>query len=142
MKQNPDDAHDMRHAARGTPVPSAPSDDGVDPRVFAHRLIVCLSEIWCAARPVEQLLSWVDDTVYARLSTRVALAHHATAYGGDETPADVWRHASIGPMRLSRHLNGDVECTAIVRLHNRTRVIAMTLTPRPHGWLARRLDVL
>ncbi len=93
-----------------------------DPRVWAARLVVATVEALSGRRPVQQLMPWTDDAVYAQLSRCV------------RTRRLVGGPGVLRSLRISEPADGVVEVCAVVGGAERSRAVAARLEDTDGRW--------
>lgn len=116
---------DDRFDRRPTPRAELP-----DPRPWAGRLILATLEALAGRRPVQQLMPWTDDVVYAQVSRAV---RHRTA---STTPG------VLRSMRLSEPADGVAEVCAVVSGSDRSRAVAARLEGSDGRWRCTALRLI
>jgi hypothetical protein len=100
-----------------------PSSQLPDPRAWAARLIVATLEALAGRRPVQQLMPWTDDAVYAQLSRRLRSRRHRPSGPG-----------VLRSLRICEPADGVVEVCAVVTSPERTRAVAARLEGGDGRW--------
>ncbi len=93
-----------------------------DARRWAARLIVATLETLAGRRPVQQLMPWTDDAVYAQLSRKVRSRRAAGGPG------------ALRSLRISEPADGVVEICAVVAGADRCRAVAARMEGADGRW--------
>lgn len=115
---------DDRFDRRPTPRAELP-----DPRTWAVRLVVATMEALSGRRPVQQLMPWTDDAVYAQLSRRVRSRRTAGGPG------------VLRSLRISEPADGVVEVCAVVDGAERSRAVAARMEGTDGRWRCTALQL-
>jgi len=130
----PSDAEDERlttlTARRPTPGAALP-----EPRRWTARLAQALAEALAGHRPVQQLLPWTDDEVYATVTMRAATARRRASSAGGGRPL-------VRALRVSTPRDGVVEASAVVQAGHRCRALALRLEGLDGRWRCTALEVI
>jgi hypothetical protein len=102
-----------------------------DPRLWSARLAQGIAEALYGHRPIQQLIRWTDEDVYARLAGRLA----------GRRPVDGPRPL-VRSVRICRPRDGVAEVTAIVAVPGRSRALALRLEADQSRWRCTALDFL
>lgn len=108
-----------------------PSSDLPDPRVWAGRLVVAAMEALSGRRPVQQLMPWTDDMVYAQVS-RTVRGRRRT----EELPR------VLTSLHVSEPADGVAEVCAVVTGADRSRAVAARLEGTDGRWRCTALRVV
>lgn len=106
-----------------------PRSELPDPRPWAARLVVATLEALSGRRPVQQLMPWTDDTVYAQLARTVRSRRTAGGPG------------VLRSLRLSEPADGVVEICAVICGTDRSRAVAARLEGSDGRWRCTALRV-
>jgi len=102
-----------------------------DPRPWAGRLIVATMEALAGRRPVQQLMPWTDDAVYAQVSRAVRRRSAA-----DSVPR------VLSSVHVSEPADGVAEVCAVVTGAERTRAVVARLEGTDGRWRCTTLQLL
>ncbi|MDP9239311.1 MAG: Rv3235 family protein [Actinomycetota bacterium] len=100
-----------------------------DPRACAARLVVATMEVLSGRRPVQQLMPWTDEAVYAQLSRTVRARRRI---GGPGT---------LRSLRISEPAPGVAEVCAVVGSAQRSRAVAARLEGADGRWRCTALQI-
>lgn len=100
-----------------------------DPRACAARLVVATMEVLSGRRPIQQLMPWTDDAVYAQLSRTV------------RTRRRVGGPATLRSLRISEPAPGVAEVCAVVGGAQRSRAVAARLEGADGRWRCTALQL-
>lgn len=101
-----------------------------DPRPWAGRIILATLEALAGRRPVQQLMPWTDDVVYAQIS-------RAVRYGTARAIPGVLRS-----IHVSEPADGVAEVCAVASGSNRTRAVAARLEGSDGKWRCTALKLV
>ncbi|MGB9378836.1 MAG: Rv3235 family protein [Mycobacteriales bacterium] len=110
-------------------MPTSRADLG-DPRPWAGRLILATLEALAGRRPVQQLMPWTDDAVYAQISRTVRRRAVRTVPG------------AIRSLHIGEPADGIAEVCAVVSGAGRTRAVAARLEGSDGRWRCTALRLL
>ncbi len=100
-----------------------PRADLPDPRPWAGRLVLAVMETLSGRRPVQQLMAWTDDAVYAQVSRAVRRRQP-----GDAVPR------RLASLRVSEPADGIAEICAVLSGGDRSRAVAARLEGADGRW--------
>jgi hypothetical protein len=112
-----------------------PGADLPEPRRWTARLAQALAEALAGHRPVQQLLPWTDDEVYATVTMRAVAARRRAGSGGVGRPL-------VRALRVSTPRDGVVEASAVVQAGRRCRALALRLEGLDGRWRGTALEVI
>ena len=131
------EAREIAEFSARRPTPSA---EPPAPRRWPAQLAQAVAEALAGHRPVQQLLRWTNDEVYAALLGRAA---GSPGRGGPVTRGRVsGPRPVVRALRLSRPRDGVVEASAVVQTGARCRALALRLEGLDGRWRATALDVV
>jgi hypothetical protein len=101
-----------------------------DPKPWAARLILATLEALCGRRPVQQLMPWTDDAVYAQIARAVKRHRAAT------------RPGVLRSLHVSEPADGVAEICAVIGNGERSRAVAARLEGADGRWRCTTLRVM
>lgn len=108
------------------------AQDLPDPRRWSARLAQAIVETLHGHRPIQQLLRWTDDAVYALLADRL-----------ESRPRAGWRtRPTIRSIRLCTPADGVAEASVVVQAGPRCRALAMRLEGLDGHWRCTALEII
>ena len=125
-----DDGLTTLTARRPTPGAALP-----EPRRWTARLAQALAEALAGHRPVQQLLPWTDEEVYATVTMRAVTARRRAGSAGVGRPL-------VRALRVSTPRDGVVEASAVVQAGRRCRALALRLEGLDGRWRCTALEVI
>ncbi len=108
------------------------SDALPDPHRWAARLAQAIAEVLHGHRPVQQLLRWTDDAVYAAITSRLASRPRT---GSAVRPL-------LRSIRVCSPTDGVAEASAVVQRGNRCRAMALRLEGLDGQWRCTALEII
>ncbi len=102
-----------------------------DPRPWAGRLVLAMMEALSGRRPVQQLMPWTDDAVYAQMSRAVRYRRPA-----DGVPR------VLASLHVSEPADGVAEICAVVTGADRSRAVAARLEGTDGRWRCTALQLV
>lgn len=100
-----------------------------DPRPWAARLVVAALEAVAGRRPVQQLMPWTDDAVYAQLGRTLRSRRDSSGPG------------MLRSLRLCEPADGVVEICAVIAGTRRTRAVAARMEGTDGRWRCTALEL-
>jgi hypothetical protein len=122
----------LRLVDEPAPAPARAANRLPDPRRWAARLTQAAVESLFGPRPVQQLIRWTDDAVYASLVRRVATRSVAVT---GAAPV-------VRSVRLCHIADDVVEAGVVIHAGDRARAVAVRLEGRGDHWLCTALEVI
>lgn len=120
------------------PTPTAPPShdphfEGMpDVDAWVRQLVVGLLEVLAGVRLPTQLVRWLEPAVFAAVSARSRAAK----------PGPVPLRATVSSVHVQSPADGIVEATAVVRLGNRFRAVALRLRADEGRWRCAAVQVV
>lgn len=103
-----------------------------EPRRWSARLAQAIVEALHGHRPVQQLLRWTDDTVYAKIVTRLS----------SRPRGELGSRPTVRSIRVCAPTDGVAEATAVVQTGKRYRALAMRLEGLDGQWRCTALEII
>lgn len=103
-----------------------------EPRRWSAKLAQAIVETLHGHRPVQQLLRWTDDAVYATIVRRLSTRPRGEL-GGRPT---------VRSIRVCTPTDGVAEATAVVQVGNRYRALALRLEGLDGQWRCTALEII
>ncbi len=108
-----------------------PRSELPDPRPWAARLVRATLEALAGRRPVQQLMPWTNDAVYAQISRAVRLRRSRDGSTG-----------VLRSLRVTEPADGVAEVCAVITGGERTRAVAVRLEGSDRRWRCTALDLI
>lgn len=109
------------------PWPSPPPR-GLDKTV--SRLAAAIAEVFCGARPMQQLRPFLSPRALRRLESQIP-----------RNPAPNAPIRSVLSVRLSMNTSTSIEACVVVKGRQRSQAVALQLRPRRDGWIATAVEI-
>jgi hypothetical protein len=103
-----------------------------DPRRWAARLAQAIAEALHGHRPVQQLLRWTDDDVYAKIVQRLAARPRGELAG----------RPTVKSIRVCTPTDGVAEASAVLQAGPRCRALALRLEGLDGQWRCTALEFI
>lgn len=103
-----------------------------EPRRWAARLAQAIVEALYGHRPVQQLLRWTDDVVYAKITQRLA----------SRPRAELGARPTIRSIRVCVPTDGIAEASAVFQTGPRSRALAIRLEGLDGQWRCTALEII
>lgn len=113
------------------------ADQLPEPRRWSARLAQAIVETLHGHRPIQQLLRWTDDAVYALIADRLASRRRVPRRrsGGGTRP-------TIRSIRVCTPADGVAEASVVVQAGSRCRALAMRLEGLDGQWRCTALEII
>jgi hypothetical protein len=125
---------DLPHGGDAGPEPRRPPTGSArlpDPHRWSARLAQGIVEVLHGHRPLQQLVRWTDESVYAMLARRLAARRPRTG-----------SRPLVRSIRVCEPRDGVVEVSVVVEAGHRCRALAMRLEGLDGRWRCTVLDIL